>query len=169
MRQRIERAVSELQSSWEGLSMESIDKVKTTIKALATDPEFQKQLQLKNQELAQGLELHRDQASGFVLLAYSEGIGRYRVPHDHGNAWVVYAVVSGQVEMGNYFKSVLPNGYLQLIQKNHEKLNSGDTRIYYPGEIHDTKCLSDNAVILRLTSLDLREEERAGRMSRYQK
>lgn len=168
MRQLAEKAVSELQSSWESLSMESIDKVKTTIKALATDPEFQKLLQLKNQELDHGLELHRDQTFGFVLLAYSEGKGSYRVPHDHGNAWVVYAVVSGQVEMGNYFKSVPPNGYLQLIQKSHENLNSGDTRIYYPGEIHDTRCVSDTAVILRLTSLDLREEERAGRMNRYQ-
>lgn len=168
MRQQIEKTVSELQSSWKNLSIESIDKIKLAIKTLATDPAFQNQLQLKSQELARGLELYRDQTSGFVLLAYSEVNGKYRAPHDHGNAWVVYAVATGQVEMGNYFKSILPNGHLKLVLKNRENLESGDIRIYYPGEIHDTRSLSDNAVIIRLTSLDLREEERAGRMNRYQ-
>jgi hypothetical protein len=71
------------------------------------------------------------------------------------------------MEMGSYFNAARSNGSDQLVLKGKEKLIAGDTRIYFPGEIHDTRCMSENAEILRLTSLDLQDEERAGRMQRF--
>ena len=167
MEKKINEAVSEIQLSWKRLTGESIEKIKSTLKALARDQEVQKQLQIETRMLSKGMELYRDQSNGFLVLAYSEDQGNYRTPHDHGHAWVVYVVASGEVEMGNYFKFVRPSGQTELVLKSRERLTAGDERIYYPGEIHDTRCASENALILRLSSHDLREEEKAGRMNRY--
>jgi quercetin dioxygenase-like cupin family protein len=151
MIKKIEIAISELQDSWTHLTKDSINAVQSTLQTLAKDSDVKNQLFAGTLSLPKGLELHRDQKEGFVLLAYSESHGTYRAPHDHGRAWVIYVVASGSIEMGNYFNA-----------------NSGDARIYYPGEIHDTRCTSDNTLILRLTSFDLKEEDRAGRLRRYE-
>lgn len=169
MRAQIEKAVFELQNAWKNLTMESVDKIKTTMQTLANDQELIPQLLRETRNLPGGLELYRDKAEEFVLLTYSESQGTYRAPHNHGSAWVIYAVVAGDVEMGNYFEassSYRPN---HLILKNREILPAGNIRIYLPGEIHDTRCISETTTILRLTSLNLKEEERAGRMKRYHK
>lgn len=168
MRTRIENAVFELQDAWKNLTMESIYKIQTTMQTLARDQELVLKLQNETRNLLNGLELYRDKTEGFVMLTYSESQGTYRTPHNHGSAWVVYAVVTGLVEMGSYFEASSANKSNHLILKNREVLTAGDTQIYLPGEIHDTRCISENATILRLTSLDLKEEERAGRMKRYQ-
>lgn len=101
---------------------------------------------------------YRDEEFGFILTIYNETKDTYRIPHNHGNAWVVYVVVVGEVEMGNFINGV----------KHREILKQGDGRKYLPGDIHDTRCLSTNAVILRLTSCDLRIEEKEGRMLRFE-
>jgi hypothetical protein len=168
MIKKIEIAISELQDSWTHLTKDSINAVQSTLQTLAKDSDVKNQLFAGTLSLPKGLELHRDQKEGFVLLAYSESHGTYRAPHDHGRAWVIYVVASGSIEMGNYFNAIHPDGTDRLVLKNREKLNSGDARIYYPGEIHDTRCTSDNTLILRLTSFDLKEEDRAGRLRRYE-
>lgn len=164
---KIEKSTIAIHETWEKLSFDSIQKIKSIITDLIKDRELQHYLQSETKNLPKGLELYRDQSHGFILLAYAESQDTYRIPHDHGNAWVLYAVVSGKVKMGSYFKATQPNGNEHLILKNYENLQAGDTRIYFPGEIHDTLCLSETAVILRLTSLDLRVEENSGRMKRY--
>lgn len=118
---------------------------------------------------SKGVELYKDEELGFVLTAYSETNETYRVPHNHGRGWVIYSVVEGAVEMGNYFNWEKTTGCSQLILKDKIILNSADVKIYYPGDIHDTKCLSENALILRLTSCDLKVEESEGRMRRFNK
>jgi len=39
--------------------------------------------------------------------------------------------------------------------------------VYLPGDIHDTRCVSDSVLMLRLTSCDLKQEEKLGYMTRY--
>jgi hypothetical protein len=168
MTKKIENAVKDIKKSWEELSLGSIEKMNSRIAALSSDPEIQSYLQEVTRDLPKGVEIHRDQTEGFILLAYSEVKATYRAPHNHGKAWVIYAVVSGEVEMGTYINFPRANGEDRLILKSRETLKSGDTRIYDSGEIHDTFCTSDNAVLLRLTSSDLREEEKAGRMIRFE-
>lgn len=167
MKNNIESAVSKIQRYWRSPEMSSVSGIRSVMETLARDLKVRDLLQDRLRGVSNALELHRDQENGFILLAYSESQGHYRIPHDHGEAWVAYAVASGEVEMGSYFKFGLPNGQHRLILKEREKLSSGETRIYFPGEIHDTRCLSEDAVILRLTSADLKEEERLGRMHRY--
>jgi hypothetical protein len=168
MIKKIENSIIDIKKSWEDLNIDSIGKIRSMVGVMASDPEIQSYLQEVTRELPKGLEIHRDTAEGFILLAYPESKATYRAPHNHGNAWVIYAVVSGEVEMGSYINSLRADGADRLILKSRETLKVGDTQIYYSGEIHDTFCKSENAVALRLTSTDLREEEKAGRMKRFQ-
>ncbi len=161
-------AIEKIRESLQDLSMKSILSAQSVLQALALDPEFLDQIKWELGDPSKSVEMYRNNSSGFVLLAYSEIQGTYRVPHNHGDAWVIYSVAAGNIEMGNYFKVAQSNRKPQLILKNREVLANGDTRIYYPGEIHDTRCVSERAIILRLTSSDLKEEELHGRMQRFQ-
>ena len=90
----VENSVIDIKKSWEDLNIDSIGKIRSTIGAMSSDPEIQSYLQEVTRELPKGLKIHRDTAEGFILLAYSESKSTYRAPHNHGNAWVIYAVVS---------------------------------------------------------------------------
>ena len=162
MNTKIGNVVSNLKKSWSSMDINSLEEIQRLIAELALDGID------KNQDyLSKGIELYRDKELGFVLTAYSEINETYRIPHNHGNGWVIYSVIEGAVEMGNYFNWEKASGQSQLILKDKIILNSGDVKIYYPSDIHDTKCLSQNALILRLTSCDLKVEEAEGRMKRF--
>lgn len=107
----------------------------------------------------ESVELYRDEKHGFILTAYIEKNGQYRIPHNHGNGWVIYSVARGEMEMKSYDQN--------LKQVNLDRLFSGDSRAYAIGEIHDTRCISQDVIILRFTSCDLKVEENEGRMNRF--
>ena len=112
-------------------------------------------------------ELHRD-ARGFVLLAHTENEALYRPPHDHGRAWVVYAVQSGALEVGTYEKVTGPDGETRLLERNRSVLRPGEARAYLVGEVHDTRCLSETALLFRFTERDLRHEDQVeGKLTRF--
>lgn len=108
-------------------------------------------------------ELCRHPHHGFVLLAHTENEGLYRPPHDHGRAWVVYAVQSGALEVGTYKSVVGPDGEARLVDLDRSVINAGEAHAYRVGEIHDTHCLSDTALLFRFTERDLRHEDQVER------
>lgn len=113
-------------------------------------------------------ELYRDPDHGFVLMAHTESAGLFRPPHDHGRAWVVYALQRGEIEMRTYGRVEEADGQVRLVQRDSTILRSGQALAYLPGDIHDTRCLSDTALLLRFTERDLRIEDRIERrLTRY--
>jgi len=108
-------------------------------------------------------ELCRDPAHGFMLLAHNENGGLYRPPHDHGRAWVVYGVQSGALEIRTYGKVAGPSGDIRLVLRDTSLLEPGEARAYLPGDIHDTRCLTDSALLFRFTERDLRREDQVER------
>lgn len=112
-------------------------------------------------------ELYRDPTHGFVLLAHREKKDLYRVPHDHGDGWVIYSVYFGEMEMGAFARIQGANDGFKIVRREKYRVHAGESRVYLPGDIHETKCISDSVLMLRLTSLDVKEEQRAGRMRRY--
>lgn len=112
-------------------------------------------------------ELHRDAGNGFMLLAHSEQAGLYRPPHDHGRAWVCYAVQSGELEIGTYARVGTVDGS-RLVRRETHLLRPGHARLYLPGDIHDTRCLTDKALVFRFTERDLRHEDQVEhRLTRF--
>ena len=113
-------------------------------------------------------ELYRDPDHGFALLAHTESAGLFRPPHDHGRAWVVYALQRGEIEMRTYGRLEDPDGRARLVQRDSTILRAGQALAYLPGDIHDTRCLSDTALLFRFTERDLRIEDRVERrLTRY--
>lgn len=161
MNDKINEIAIKLKNSWDSMDIEVLNEVQALVGELAKAG-----LDKGRDYSSSGIKLYSDNL-GFMFYAYSEINGTYRTPHNHGNGWVIYTVVEGAVEMGTYINWEKTNGQSQLILKDRKILESGDARIYYPGEIHDTKCLSKDALILRLTSCDLKVEDIAGRMKRF--
>lgn len=113
-----------------------------------------------HRDAAESKELYRDPTHGFVLLAHTEPEGLYRPPHDHGRAWVIYALQQGEIEMGTYARLQGPDGNDRLVKRGSTLVRPGQVRVYLPGDIHDTRCMSGPALLFRFSERDLKQEDR---------
>lgn len=155
--------VSAASSAWTTGESERVGICRAALVKLAGANESEPWLAELLAEKPASRELHRHPAHGFVLLAHAENEGLYRPPHDHGGAWVVYAVQSGELEVGTYNKFVGPNGDVTLVEEGRRVLRPGEARAYLPGEVHDTRCISSTALLFRFTERDLRHEDQVER------
>jgi hypothetical protein len=160
--------ISAIRSVWQkGSNIE--DNACKLMKKLALTSNLESWLVPLHSGQQKSVELYRDIEYGFVLLAHVEHQGLYRPPHNHGNGWVCYAVQHGQMEMSTF--DLLNNhpGQNQVVSRGSYEMQAGDCSAFLPGDIHDTLCLSDYVVMLRLTSCDLQEEKRQGRVLQFTK
>jgi hypothetical protein len=164
----LEKCVEAVGSIWGPLSSELVAGCKQQLEALLQAPSSEPWLAtLHQQQLAQQ-ELHRDPSNGFVLLAHSEPEALYRPPHDHGRAWVIYALQQGEIEMGTYVRIEDADGRVKLVKRGSTLLRPGQVQVYLPGDIHDTRCISGPALLYRFTERDLKKEDKdARRLTRY--
>lgn len=114
-------------------------------------------------------ELIRDPDHGFILLAHMEHAGLYRPPHDHGRGWVIYGSQAGEIEIATYAREEDVLGNIYLVQRDTTILHPGEARVYLPGDIHDTRCLTESALLFRFTERDLKiEDQEHHRVTRYE-
>jgi hypothetical protein len=152
-----------LHSAWGPLTTELVDTCRQEGEALLrADPSEAWLVDLHRQAPA-NQELYRDPDHGFVLLAHAEHEGLFRPPHDHGRAWVMYAVQSGEIEMRTYGRVEDPETGVRLVRRDATRVRAGQVQVYLPGDIHDTRCLSGTALLFRFTERDLRVEDRVHR------
>jgi len=163
----LEVIIGKIKEAWGPLSSEKISLARQLLEGLAKTPVSEEWLAelLKQPDLDQ--ELYRDPKHGFVLLAHMEKEGHYRVPHDHGSGWVIYAVQSGEMEMKTFRPIINQQGEMNLVCRESYKVKAGECKVYLPQDIHDTKCVSGSVLMFRLTSCDLKKERHEGRMVRY--
>lgn len=155
----LEEAMTGINAIWGPVTTELIEASRHYIEALAkASPEEPWLAELLHDQPA-SRELYRDAAHGFVLLAHVEKPGLYRPPHDHGRAWVIYAVQQGESEMGTYAPASLDAGEARLVQRNTTLVKPGQAQVYLPGDIHDTLCVSGPALLFRFTERDLKHED----------
>jgi hypothetical protein len=76
---------------------------------------------------------------------------------------VVYAVQSGELEVGTYARIEAADGRPRLVRRGSTILRPGEAEAYLPGDIHDTRCLSETALLFRFTERDLRHEDQVER------
>lgn len=151
-----------VRDDWAPISSELVARCRQHLDALTFADETEDWLASLLAERPAARELYRDPANGFMLLAHSERMGLYRPPHDHGRAWVVYGVQSGTLEIGTYARVADPKGD-RLVRRDTNMLRPGEARAYLPGDIHDTRCLTDSALVFRFTERDLRREDQVER------
>lgn len=163
----LETFITSVKSFWGPLTTEMVTRCRTLLEGLAQAPIAEEWLAELHRDPPEDKQLYRDPEHDFLLNAYVEQQDRYRAPHDHGAGWVVYAVQHGEMEMGTYARMTEANGHVRLVQRDVQRMRAGDCMVYLPGDIHDTRCISTNALLLRFTSCDLKRESKEGRMTRY--
>jgi hypothetical protein len=150
------------------LSTELIGECRLQAQALLRAAPSEDWLAALHRDAPANRELYRDPDHGFVLLAHTEPEGLFRPPHDHGRAWVMYAVQSGEIEMRTYGRVEDPETGVRLVRRDTTRVQAGQIQVYLPGDIHDTRCCSGSALLFRFTERDLRVEDRVHhRLTRY--
>ncbi|HTV23879.1 MAG TPA: hypothetical protein VMG12_34550, partial [Polyangiaceae bacterium] len=149
------------------LTTERVAAIRSELERLARAPSSEPWLRALREEAPASKELYRDSTHGFVLLAHSEATDLYRPPHDHGRGWVIYALQHGEMEIGTYARVEQADGRVRLVQRDTLALRAGEARVYLPGDIHDTRCVSGPSLLFRFTDRDLKAEPDAQRVTRY--
>ncbi len=149
------------------LTTEMVAAVRAELERLARAPSAEPWLRALHEEAPASKELYRDGTHGFVLLAHSEPADLYRPPHDHGRGWVIYALQRGAMEIGTYARMEEAQGRVRLVQRDTLTLRAGEARVYLPGDIHDTRCVSGPSLLLRFMERDLKAEHEAHWVTRY--
>lgn len=153
----LDRFVAAVRGDWGPISSELVAQCRRHLDRLTAADPVEAWLASLLAERPATRELHREPDS-FMLLAHAEQMGLYRPPHDHGRAWVVYAVQSGALEIGSYVRVPDAVGD-RLVRRDTIILRPGEARAYLPGDIHDTHCLTRDALVFRFTERDLRHED----------
>lgn len=160
--------VEGVRSQWGPLTTELAQACQRRMEALLGAPATEAWLAGLHRDAPLSEELHRDPDHGFLLLAHTEQAGLYRPPHDHGRSWVLYGIQHGEIEMGTYARLEGEDGSVRLVKRNTTLVRAGEAQLYLPGDIHDTRCMSDTALLFRFTERDLRVEDRQHRrLTRY--
>lgn len=168
-RDTLQTFIAEVRSIWGPLTSDLVAGCRDRLEMLAAASPREPWLADLHLTAPANHELHRDPDHGFVLLAHTETAGLFRPPHDHGRAWVVYGLQRGEIEMGTYGRVEDLDGRVRLVQRDSTILRAGQAMAYLPGDIHDTRCLSDTALLFRFTERDLRIEDRVERrLTRYE-
>lgn len=157
----LQRFVATVRADWGPVSTTLVARCRANLDALTASAESEDWLGSLLAERPATRELHREPDS-FMLLAHAEQHGLYRPPHDHGLAWVVYGVQSGALEIGTYVNIEDPRGG-RLVRRETTILRPGHARAYLPGDIHNTRCLTDDALVFRFTERDLKHEDQVER------
>ena len=157
-----------VRSRWGPLTSELAEACQAAMETLLEASPEESWLAKLHQELPASAELYRDPVHGFMLLGHAEQAGLYRPPHDHGRSWVLYGIQHGEIEMGTYARIESDDGAVRLVRRNTTRVRAGQAQLYLPGDIHDTRCVSDTALLFRFTERDLRAEDREHRrLTRY--
>ena len=160
--------IEQTRAAFGPLTSEMVAAVRTQLEQLAQARSGERWLQALHEEAPTSKELYRDPTHGFLLLAHSEQPGLYRPPHDHGRGWVIYALQRGEMEIATYARVEDGDGRVRLIQRDSSPLRAGEARVYLPGDIHDTRCVSGPSLLFRFTERDLKKEDQeAHRVTRY--
>jgi hypothetical protein len=164
----LEKFSENVRRIWGSLSSELVAETRLQMEALLRASPKENWLASLQRAGPASEELVRDADHGFVLLAHTEHAGLYRPPHDHGRGWVIYGIQDGEIEMGTYARVQDARGNVHLVQRDATVLRAGQAQVYLPGDIHDTRCLTDSALLFRFTERDLKVEDREHhRVTRY--
>ena len=159
----LEKFIRSVRVDWAPISSEVVANCIVHMRRLMQATKAEEWVAALHEEAPASRELHRDAERDFLLLAHTETRGLYRPPHDHGSSWVMYGIQQGELEIGTYAKVEQADGAVRLVKRDTTILRAGEALPYLPGDIHDTKCLSERALLFRFTERDLRKEERMTR------
>lgn len=161
----LQQFIETVRNSWTGLNTDTVVTIRQLLSRLCQSSHSGQWFDDLYSKKTDTVELYKDPQHKFMLLAHTEPKGFYRSPHDHGAGWVFYAVLDGEMEMSTYLHHTNEKGKSYLVSRGSYTMKKGDCHVFLPGDVHDTRCLSDNLILFRLTSCDIGMEKREGRMT----
>jgi hypothetical protein len=70
--------------------------------------------------------------------------------------------------MATYKRAQGMDGRVQLVKRDATLVRAGQVKVFLPGDIHDTLCVTGPALLFRLTDRDLKKEDKEERrVTRY--
>jgi hypothetical protein len=164
----LEKFIASVQKIWSPLSTDLISACQLHLEALAKAPSTEEWLAKLHRDAEGTVELYRDTTRGFLLLAHTEPTALFRPPHNHGRSWVMYAIQKGESEMKSYAQINKNDGTVKLVRRDTSLVTSGRVKVYLPGDIHDTRCVSGPSMLFRFTERDLHQDDKDGhKVTRY--
>jgi hypothetical protein len=113
-----------------------------------------------------GRELYRDPEFGFIQMGHYHGAERVALdrqkgltPHDHGPCWVLYGVYSGEIEITK-FRRIVDGDQARLEVVDVVRVTPGTAQPYLANEIHATRAIAPESIVMRFLSADLDQVER---------
>jgi len=99
----------------------------------------------------QNLLFYEDPDYGFVINALIKNPGGSAMVHDHGSAWTIYGVLSGQERIVHFDAEESSDGRFHTAESHSEICGPGDVDIVQPWLIHSEYAGEDKsiAVIVR--------------------
>ena len=99
----------------------------------------------------QNLLFYEDPDYGFVINALIKNPGGYAMIHDHGPAWTIYGVLSGEERIVHYDATEQGDGKYALAESHAEICRPGDVDVVPPRLIHSEYAGDEKsiAVIVR--------------------
>lgn len=131
-----------------GATQDNLDKVKSLLEPLLTDPEFVAEHLPPDFDSSRDI-LYQDPELGFCIIAHAYSGANEAPPHDHGPTWAIYGQSSGVTHMTEYRKlseaSDDAPGKVEPI-KSYD-LEPGMAVAYAAGSLHAPKREGDTRLI----------------------
>lgn len=70
--------------------------------------------------------------------------------------------------MATYMALPDERGTISLVKRDSTLVRAGELKVFLPGDIHDTRCVTGPALLFRFTDRDLKKEDKEERrVTRY--
>lgn len=144
----------------QGTTQEQLDKVKSLLEPLLTDPEFVAEHLGPNFNERRHI-LYQDPELDFCILAHAYEGSNEAPPHDHGPTWAIYGQSSGVTHMTEYEKlsEAQADEPGKVKPKKSYDLKPGMAVAYAKGSLHAPKRDGDTKLI-RMEGLDVSKIKR---------
>jgi predicted metal-dependent enzyme (double-stranded beta helix superfamily) len=131
-----------------GATGQNLDKVKSLLEPLLTDPEFVAE-HLPSEFESNRQILYEDAELGFCILAHAYHGANASPPHDHGPTWAIYGQSSGVTHMTEYRKLADAAGDRpgKVAPVKSYDLKPGMAVAYPQGALHAPKREGDTRLI----------------------
>jgi predicted metal-dependent enzyme (double-stranded beta helix superfamily) len=167
MLQSVEKFVADMRQVCETTpGDEKWDLCRDLLRDLLKDPELQKHAEAWpvggfDGKKVDNLLFYEDPDHGFVINGLIKNPGGRAMIHDHGKAWTIYGVLSGNERVVRYKEIENPDGEAGYQEEHEVKCSPGQVDVVPPWEIHSEYAGDDKTIAVIVRS------QRSGTFEQY--
>ena len=162
----VEKFITEMRAACEAADCDKKwDRCRDLLSDLLRDPDLQKHAEDWpvggfDGKKVDNLLFYEDPDHDFVINGLIKNPGGYAMIHDHGKAWTIYGVLSGQERVVRY-REVEKNGEATFEEEHAVMCGPGDVDVVPPWEIHSEYAGDEKTIAVIVRS------QRSGTFEQY--